>query len=310
MRTCAIFIIASLLSICQSVATTKNPAMSGIVEYEPLQDSHLIVRGTIAAVRQESVNLADWFSKNPSEDDSRIYRQMETIEVVVAEVLKGTMPDAQIKFMVADGWSFTGGQEVIICAKRIQGRNDAAFFTNVYIGMYVRGGGDVWTRCLASKAQPEETLTSSEVRRKIQEGDLSSVSRAAELVVRGTITSTAESSFATVDGKTGKLMRYTLSVSEVMKGRIPGDEVEFVVPKVNASYVPVWYRAVPRGIDVGQEWIVLLRESELGYYLFSGPNSALMVKGEDLIYDMAVTYPRGVKEARSVIRAEASDDQR
>ncbi len=307
---CALFwMVVLTMSTSITFATTKNPAVRDVVEYEPLQDSHLIVRGTVTAVGQEAISVAEWFSTRPSTRDTDVTMQMETLEVAVAEVLKGQLNDSRVKFMVADAWPFSTGQQVVICAKLVRGKTERAFFTSAYTGMYARSE-NAWTRCAPSNLDATQVLTIDDIKSRIQQVNLLSMTEASEVIVRGTITSVSESSYEVVGGRSGKLTRYQFHVSEALKGRINDDEIEFIVPRVDATYVPKWYRTVPRGLEAGQEWILFLKRGELGLYLFSGPNSALMVRGSELIYDMAVTYPQSVERATKIIRFETSDDQR
>ncbi len=182
------------------------------------------------------------------------------------------------------------------------------FVINSSLGIYVEDVEKGWVKRTSDPwIQPEETLTYAEVESRLRRSSLEGVTEGSDVIVRGVVVSKWEADYRSADGRLGAMTHYKLRVSELLKGSASGDLVEFVVPRVK-EYVPEWYRQVPFGVDVGQEWLVFLRKSEYGLYPFAGPSGVLQIKGDDLIFDMNIKYPYKLPEAARIIRLEVSDE--
>lgn len=293
----------SVASATLSPATQKNPAMSGVESYDPLQHSHVVVHGRVTAVARESIVPGDLLNRGGDDRGIRFSVQVDRVELIVLSVLKGDFSQSSMSFVGLPNWRFEKGQELVVCAKWFKGRRMSGFVANTFLGLYERVGETGWVRCVDEmNVVRAERLTQNEMLARVSRASLSSIVAASDVIARGTIISEANSSYVLSDGRVGELTRFRLRILDQAKGKSADGILEFVVAKENTSYVPEWYRDVPRGIAEGQEWLVFLRSGERGLYPFGGPNSLLKVEGPKLIYDMAVTYPTDVDETTEKIR--------
>jgi hypothetical protein len=313
-RTCRIFagLLAILLCFApafRGFATGLNPAMAGVESYDPLQHSHLIVRGIVTDIRQERSSFGKWGIVPQGSPQSSVPMQVTKVFVTISDLLKGTWAEDNVAFALSlqgEDVLFGLDQEFIICGKW-QGRSDGGVFvTGSHLGVY-RKEGFSWVRRVMDVAiTPAETLTNDQVIQRIRQSSLGNVTHAADVIARGTIIAAWESSYDAGSGLVGAMRHYKLRVADALKGIVSEEYVEFVVPRIDVSYVPKWYRDVPRGIGTQQEWLVFLRRDERGMYPFAGTNSLLKVEGEELIYDMAVKYPDGLRAAVRKVRSEVA----
>jgi hypothetical protein len=137
----------------------------------------------------------------------------------------------------------------------------------------------------------------------MREASLSGVTDSSHVIARGVIDSVWTSQYPAGEGRVGRMQHWRLRVVEWLKGEATGSSIEFVVPTIEATFVPKWYRDVPRGIGKGTEWLVFLKTGERGFYPFGGPNSLLQIEGQELIYDNKVRYPLNLREATRAIRS-------
>ncbi len=233
------------------------------------------------------------------------------IRVSVGEVLKGAWNGAEIVFALEGQTSmFHVGDELVICAKRRNLPSGGTYVTSPYVGIYGSDGG-MWKRWVADDdMEREEILTNSELRERIQRGSITNLTSSADVVARGIVSPAGEFTYRTDDGRMGQMRTFRLEVTEWLKGHETDDFLEFVVPSVNADYVPQWYRDVPRGIVDGGEWLVFLRRGDQGLFPFGGPNSLLSIRGESVVYDDAVEMSLGARDLGARIRQEVEREQK
>ncbi len=222
--------------------------------------------------------------------------------------MRGVLVESEIEFasMGAVLPLFVNDREYVFCAMSRSVGSRRVFVVSPRLGLYARDGGS-WDRVVLDTAlDTRETLTDEQLRARLERARLANIARSSDVIARGTVVGKRESNYVLETGETGSLIHFTLKTTEVLKGEVSGEFIEFVVAKVGgADFVPNWYRRTPRGITEGQQWLVFLRSGDRGLYPFGGPNSLLRVEGELLIYDNAVEYPDNVKEALGVVRAEA-----
>jgi len=173
-------------------------------------------------------------------------------------------------------------------------------------GMYSKSDTDEWMRVVIDKeTTPAEHLRMTEVRSRIAMASLQSVTTSSDVIVRGAIVGIRRATASSQE----ELTIYTVRVEEQLKGQTPSQKIEFVVPRANASVVPGWFRWVPEQVNVGEQWLLFLRKSELGLYPFAGPNSMLRVDGTSLLFDLAVPSPSDLPGTVEKIKREvASED--
>lgn len=298
-------VITGMISPTQ--ATVRNPAMEGVDAYDPLQDSHMIVRGRVTSIHMESIALGDLLIVDSSDTQPPILSSVQAIDIAIEEVLHGTTQEASITFLVFPGVDLRNGQEVVVCAKWFKGRRLSRFVTNPVLGLYEKRAGR-WEQLAdpTSTTRPE-SLTDEELLNRIREVSVASLVAQSDVVASGIIEKVWASSYRTDNERVGDLVHYRLTVTQLLKGNDSDGVLEFVVATENLSFVPTWFRYTPKGLAVGQEWFVLLRKGERGLYPFRGPNSLLKVDGDRLLYDNAVVYPMGVKAFAKQVREEVGD---
>ncbi len=290
----------SLLTANFAFSTTIPKALVGIEYYDPLQHSHVIVRGVVLASKSTSRQEAGWtFPGAPS--------NVTTIQVRVNNLLKGKRFENELELAAYGSIAplFEIGGEYIFCAKLRTVNDREALVTGTWIGIYQRGG-ERWNRVvLDDVVERRETLTDDQVRARLKAAQLNDIAQTSDVIARGTIERMWETSYAVDSGKLGRLTHVRLRAIEVLRGSASSDVVEFVIAQVRgAGYVPDWYRITPAGMKEGQMWLVFLRRGDHGLYPFGGPNSLLQLDGDKLIYDNAVEYPNNIKEALAAIREE------
>jgi hypothetical protein len=284
----------------------KNPALAGIDSYDPLQDSHIAIRGVVTRVGFEETTLGDWGLVPNGSPQSVVRKEVAKVYMTVGEVLRGSWTDREIVFALSlrgEDALFSQDKEFIVCGKWRKLAKAGIFMTGSHVGIY-RQKGQSWVRCVTGvDGSPAETLTSEEVTKRLRNSDVANVTRASDVVARGVIVATWQSEYRTETGQVGALRHYKLRVTQLLKGARQ-EFIEFVIPRIDVAYVPKWYRETPQGIAEQQEWLVFLRNGEYGLYPFAGANSLLKVEGDALIYDMAVKYPYDVKAAMLLVREE------
>lgn len=293
--------ILILLAATLSESTELPPGLKGINSYDPLQDNYLVVRGTVSEVVRAPITLADWGIKWGT------YLEAWRVSLNVTGVLKGELNQKVVTLTLPGNQSpIAPGDDVIVCPRWRDTKSGGTFVINPYLGIYVENDSGRWAKRTSDyMIEPMEILAYAEIMTRIRKSSLESVTAASDVIVHGIIVSKWEADYRSEDGRLGAMTHYKLRVSELLKGRASGDFIEFVVPRVK-EYVPQWYRQVPFGIDVGQEWLVFLRKGDRGLYPFAGPSGVLQIKGDDLIFDMTVTYPHTLPEAARIIHSELS----
>jgi hypothetical protein len=226
-------------------ATVRHPAMKDVYPYDPPQHSHLIVRGTVQEVTLEYRSMEEW-GLGPGPQFGA-----QKVRIGVAEVLEGQWDERElIIFTLSGSWSFDSSREYVFCAK----------WRNTPAGRFLMGGtstglfekqGKQWTRCESFPAPGEvESISREQMLDRIREASLPGVTDASDLIARGMIDSVWTSQYLASEGRVGRLAHWRLRVTEWLKGRGVGNSVEFVVPLVEASYVPECYVEV--AIDLRQ----------------------------------------------------------
>jgi hypothetical protein len=286
-----------------SFAVVRDPAMNGVREYDPLQHAHLILRGKVTVVTRETRPGSDW-----GFGSGGIPLTAARVEISVVQVLKGEWKEpTAVGYAFWSEREFDPTQEYIFCAKWQDTRTGRVAWVGELPGLYERDG-DKWVLCerFPVPGDEVESLTTAQVEARVRQASLASMVDSSDVVAQGVVDSVWTSRYKTRGDRFGVLEHFKLRVTALFKGQAPSNRIEFVVPKVGASYVPKWYRAVPPGMNRGTEWLVFLKEGVRGLYAFGGPNSVLQVKGSSLIYDGRVHYRLSVEEATRAVQSEVS----
>lgn len=263
---------------------------------DPLQQSHLIVRGVVVDNRDETMTLGQWGAVPENDQDAGIRIGMSLVRVSVEEVLKGKWTDKEIVFRVRDQpWLLERGKEYVICGLWRQVQNGGFFVTEPGIGFYVKESNG-WTACTSSRIHPGEGMKNEDMVSRIREADVAHVTAAADVVARGTVIKTWDPESSNDPTHDKRATHYELRVIETLKGP-SRDTLDLVVsPGL----------CVPRGMAPGQEWLVFLKSGEGGFFPFAGRNSLLKVESDRLIFDMSVEFPETTDKVRRTVRAEVS----
>jgi hypothetical protein len=295
-------VVVALLSMEFAQADQTIPALVGIPPEDPLEVSHIVVRGVVESVTTSQFDLSDG-----SPGTSPAVFESITAQVRVLETLRGGWTGPDITFVaLGDPTSLARGGEYIICGLWNQTRR--TFVTGPHIGIFTKDGDDRWIEQprptgRSGRVHEPVALTSADVLARLRSGSLDGVTRQSDVIVSGTVVSKHDSDYVIGDGRRGTMTHYRVRVEAVIKGHVTTGHVEFVVPQVN-EYVPEWYRFTYPNIELGQEWLVFLRTGDRGLYPFAGRNSLLLIDEERLIYDSIVDYPQTRSETVRRIQSE------
>lgn len=299
-------LLASMMMVLASSRTHGAVSAGNAERCDPLLTTHLVVRGTVTNVTQQLVTLAEWGLVPPNDRVADVKIHVVLIHVSVADVLKGKWTEREIVFRVRDQPSLLKpGNDYIICALWKKLKTGGVYVTEPALGWYSKNA-DKWVDCKSVEGSQPEEFSGDEIVSRIRAVDVDHVTASADVIARGVIVKRWVSNFE-LDGHAGRLLNFEMQTNEILKGHANGGVVRFVVPDPGAEFVPSWYRCIPTGVAVGQQWFVFLREGQLGLYPFAGLNGLLRVDGNDLIYDMTVKHPLGVDKFDQLVRKRVSN---
>ncbi len=278
-----------------AIGVSDASQVEGIYPEDPLQVSDIIVRGVIEDITpiQFDISSGD-FGTEPS------FIRGSEIRVRVHAVLRGTWHESRISMVVLnDDRSLLKGREYILCGS--WAKYARTFVTGTHIGIYANGGRGRWIKRPSpwGMATEPDTLSTTEVRARLERGSLRYVTRESEVILTGTIISERDSAYA-YNGQNGRTKYYLLQVDAVLKGRVKARYVTVAIPQLR-EYVPVPIRPTPP-VRRGEEWLLFLKREDWGAYPFAGRNSMLLIDGDDLLYNSEVRCPRTRDEAIAYIR--------
>jgi len=307
-------------NVAQATTYVEIPGLEGVDFCDPLQYSHLVIRGVVKNVQVQPMSLEE-LGLVPAEDQvARVEVSVSRVTIDVTKVLKGNWQDKEITLVSRDGSRvFEPAKEYIACAllRGPQGRE--FYLTGRELGLYQRKNGGGWKQSFADdrlhgsakhQKSKKATISDQELLSRVADGNLQHVARSAEVIARGKIVQERVVEYKAPSGASAKMAEFELQVYESVKGTTPGASLRFVVPHLNLVYVPSWYRCVPEKLEIGEEWLVFLRKGESGLYPFAGKNSLLRVDDDQLIYDMRVKAPYTAKRAIEMVRSEVSHEQK
>ena len=137
----------------------------------------------------------------------------------------------------------------------------------------------------------------AQLKDKVDSVDLQHVSTKADLVVDGTIVSVETEPINGPDSSSATLVRITMKVDRVLKGRFDDPEI-VVMGYAGGVYLPSWATHVPPPwfYKTGQRWLCSLTKEKIGWYLFAGTNGFLRIENDKLVYDERVEFWHSLKE--------------
>jgi hypothetical protein len=253
----------------------------------------------VLSVTEEEISSQDLGGIPGPEYPIRIW----ILSVDVADVLKGEARRGLMALysefpMVLE----LEGKTLVMCALKRRSGDPRRFVVSPSTGIYESANGG-YVR-LSDHGARGSVLSEADLRREIESVSVKTLVAEAHLVVRGVLSGPREVERRSSSGKLGQFLLWKMTVRECLKCDGGPESVEFLIPRPTGGWVPDWYRTVPRGMREGQEWIAYLREDDLGLYPFSGVNSLLEIREEQLIYDSSITLSESPLELLSVIRKE------
>ncbi len=304
MKTCLVITIAFL--VLRSASPPPADSSSLVRKewnFDPLLYYELVVKGQIIQVRSGDVSSNDLFSLAAEWDTKRpqFRTQVKYVTLNVSHVLRGpAVTDVTIvvplpMFLKEYDTRYVVGDTVLLCA--IYHRRLGSYYLKDPHGKYIFRNGE-WV----CEGIPEGTRAFSDeaLRAKVKEMDIETVTKDAELIVIGTVTSYTKERIAVEDSIKATLVTVNLQVDEVKKGVLDGDEVVVkMIPR--GAYWPAWRKPVPKQMAVGQKWLAFLKRNEFGWYPFAGTNGLLRAEGEELIYDERVPFWHTKQEIEQLI---------
>jgi hypothetical protein len=290
-------LVIAVCALIVSGESSAEPVDTLTVEevYESFIDEDFVVEGTIESIEKQKIPRRD-FSPSISTDERILNRliPMARVAFKVSRVLIGELDKSEITVvgMVTQSQDFTFDLE----------EGDRYIVALHYIdrGAFNKGGtyplrrddsrflikGNRWFR--GRKGEFMGTGRLGDLYRAIEEirkmRSIESISREADLIVRGTVIDIWSEDEGTVTGQTMHVRYIELNLSAVLKGNIKENDFTFqMLPYVN--YRPPWYKLVSV-VSPGEEWIVFLKWiPEIGYYPFAGKNGMFKVDNDRLIRD-------------------------
>lgn len=277
-------------------ASQVIPALDPALEPEdPLQISDLIVRGVVENVTPSQFDIS---SGEPG--TTSVFVRSSVVRVKVWAVLRGSWNAPKISMVVLfDYDGLVKGREYIFCGS--WRKDKRTFVGGPNIGIYANGGRGRWIKRPRPSAPfpTPDTLTTRDVRSRLERGSLRYVTRQADVILTGTVVSERDSAYVK-DGQRGRTKCYTVKVGDVLKGRATARYITMAIPQ-RGEYIPVWIRYTPP-VRVDQEWLLFLEREEWGLYPFAGRNSMFLIDGDSLIYNAGVRCPRTRAEAMAQVR--------
>jgi hypothetical protein len=258
--------------------------------YDSFIDQDFVVEGTVESIDKENVFPNDLTPGLGGKNKMPMAR----VKFNVSRVLIGDLDKYQITVVGMDACRKGYGFDLEVGDRYIL----ALYYSNR--GSFNKGGtyplrgddsrfliiGDRWFRGRKDKFMSTGTLT--DLYRVIEEinrmRSVDTLSREADLIVRGTVLDAWNEDEGTETGETMNVRHVELKLSAVMKGALEKDAFTFqMLPYVN--YRPSWYKLVS-AINPEEEWIVFLKWiPEIGYYPFAGKNGMFKVEEDHLIRD-------------------------
>lgn len=131
-------------------------------------------------------------------------------------------------------------------------------------------------------AKGELAVLYDAIQKVADERSLESLTRRADLIVRGKVIEIVKPHDLTAMGQEKNIQKIRLMVESTMKGEVKDSSI--VISIINVGlYKPSWRRHVS-DMHIGEEWIAFLKHAEEpGYYPFAGVNGMFMIKGDKVI---------------------------
>ena len=256
-------------------------------DYAPLQYYDIVVRGTVRDVSADEVSRNALWTQAAKTDRMTPVRRV-TLDVL--DVLRGPSVAAVWTFIVPfpymQGYDtrYVHGQEVLIGAMYHPGLE--SYYLKSYYGKYVRRGED-WV--CEDTPRGTRKFTDAELREKIRAVEPRSVVYDAELIVVGTVDSSAAEVITGSDSSAAEILRVQMRVDAIRKGHYEGGSI-VVAMYQGGLYLPAWAKHAPDCFKPGEKWLCFLKKGDVGWYPFAGSNGLLRVTEEGLEYDRRVPY--------------------
>jgi len=255
--------------------------------YAPLQYYDIVVHGTVREVTADEVSTnALWTQASKTDRMTPVRR----VTVDVLDVPRGPSVAAAWTFIVpfthSQGYDtpYVPGQEVLIAAMYHPGLQ--GYYLKSYYGRYVRRGED-WV--CEETPRGTRTFTDAELREKIRVVEPARVVSDAELIVVGTVDSSAVEVIIGSDSSSAEILRVQMRVDEIRKGHYESGSIAVAMYQ-GGLYLPAWAKHAPDRFNPGEKWLCFLKKGDAGWYPFAGTNGLLQMTNEGLIYDRRVQY--------------------
>jgi hypothetical protein len=284
MRVLAVFAVVCLFStsaFSQSLHPASGEKSNPNYSLHRLRYAHLVIECTIKEVHVHPVT--------PEQLNLHSDRK---VNVVVAglddvDVLRGSRKPRYIVVFTNIGAAELVGQRMLLCG--LWAPKLGQFLIPDRDSAFAREG-DHWLKLSNAVGSPPVSVTESEARDIIREYEIPSLTRAADLIVTGRITSSIDSTIAAPDGGEYRVQRVALTVDRALKGTPNLRMSRFFVAR-DWEHLPSWSTATPEELRVGETWIAFLkRDGDLCYPL-GGVNGLLLFEGHNkVLFDRVAPY--------------------
>lgn len=260
------------------VAATQNG--SPLEKVDPLLWAPLVVRGEITQLTEEPSSFQEWGITGSISVHKLV---VQTIDLRVEDIIKGSWKNDQVNVAFfkslwgPDAQPYKIGSRVILAV--YYNSNAGKLHLRNPIGLFVQDGGK-WTRS-SDRWQPlqdaDRSMPLQQIEQRVRSTSPEAIAERAELIIVGRIT-------AAERAESGEeLSRWTLQVSEVLKGTSNAPSVDFCM--VTRGSIPAWAVPVARDLQQGDTCVVFLTRRDEYWIPFAGANGMLEIDDGKVLYE-------------------------
>jgi hypothetical protein len=265
---------------------------------DPVEYGDLVVSGILEDIHVDDYPLGDFGWPNPGNDDSGV--ALSVLEIAIDDVIRGGAKTDRVKIFGHAGLArmLSPGERLLICAYF----NEKALENGAYYLRDPRGvfmwSDDTWTRLTNG-----QRVTPQAVRDQVSNSHAASLVHKADAIVIGRVIDSVVERGVAADGKRLNQVNWTLHIESTLKGDIEEEEL-VVMSGMDGSVEGKWQVPMPSHFDDGEDWLLFLIRTEIGYFPFAGRNGVLRVRGEDLLYDVGLSFSLKKSELSKLAKME------
>jgi hypothetical protein len=299
----ALVIIAVALVCTRAVA--GNDQFPGVYT-DPLRWDDLVVQGKVIAIEYATIPGNDWYSPGilkykPGAQPVDVL----CVRIQVSQVAHGVVqgPEVRItypRFIDAPQQELLFNERVKPGANIIATAGYAPWSKEQWRlrSVFAKSGSD-WSQL--QEAKWSEPITDLQIRERLASVGLSSATREADLVIKGTVVSHRD-----VDSSPTRDKEYVIRPDALIKGQVDGNVKLHVLGGLSKDEAK-WRTLVPYQLDDGTTWYMFLKRSGDSYLPAAGSRSMLRIEGTNLYENLVVPSKYHARDLEREIRQFTSD---